>query len=56
MNEYCITSPCHPTYPLVVEMETTGRPYMTYETPAGFYCDAPSCSNAWDINGAPREY
>lgn len=56
MNQFKITSPCHPEYGLAVEMETVGRPYLTYESPSGFYCEAPTCCNQWDIHGEPINY
>lgn len=53
MNEFVIRSPCHPEFTLFVETETVGRPYLTYETPSGFSCEAPRCFNSWDVNGNP---
>lgn len=52
-NTFEIRSPCHPTAALCVELAWEGPAYVQCQVPDGFYCDAPGCYNAWDVDGNP---
>lgn len=36
---------------LLIEMESAGSGYMTYDTPSGFSCTTIDCGAEWDVEG-----
>lgn len=40
---------------LTINLETEGRPYLTYEVPESIECYATDCGATWEPNGEPRD-
>jgi hypothetical protein len=40
---------------LQVNLETTGRAYLSYEQVESIECDETDCSATWEPDGAPRD-
>lgn len=40
---------------LVVNLETQGQAYLTYEVPGDITCEADGCEAVWEPDGTPRD-
>ena len=38
---------------LLVEMESKGNGYLTYDAPSGFICTTLNCGAEWNLDGEP---